>query len=110
MTNPEDELVKVKFTLGLRDLEAKLGLSDGIKAKPTMALSQLTENLQFTSQLMASATSSQGNKPIIAKEEVGYNFKITFRKPSERFGRSNAMVTWVIDVEVSHAVASCFRL
>ena len=75
-----------------------------------MALSQMTESLQFTSQLMASATSSQGNKPIIAKEEVGYNFKMTFRKPSERFARSNAMVTWVIDVEVSHAVASRFRL
>ena len=110
MTNPEDGLVKVKFTSGLRDLEANLGLSDGIKAKPTMTFSQMTQSIQFTSQLMASATSSTGNKPIIANEEVGYNFKMTFRKPSERFARSNAMVTWAIDVEVSHAVASRFRL
>ena len=40
--DPEDELVKIKFISGLRDLEAKLRLLDGIKTKPTMSLSEMT--------------------------------------------------------------------
>ena len=58
VTNPEEELVKIKFISGLRDPEAKLRLLDGIKTKPTMSLSEMTENLQFRSQAMAFASSS----------------------------------------------------
>ena len=41
VTNPEEELVKIKFISGLREPEAKLRLSDGIKTKPTMSLSKM---------------------------------------------------------------------
>ena len=85
VTNPEEELVKIKFISDLRDPETKLRLLDGIKNKPTMSLSDMTENLQFRSQAMAFASSSTGNRPFVIKEEVGYNFKKTFRKPSENF-------------------------
>ena len=68
VTNPEEELVKIKFISGLRDPEAKLGLLDGIKTKPTMSLSKLTENLQFRSQAMAFASSSKGNRPFVIKD------------------------------------------
>ena len=85
VTSPEEELVKKKFISGLRDPEAKLGLLDGIKTKPTMSLSEMTESFQFRSQAMAFASSSTGNRPFVKKEEVGYNFKKTFRKPSEKF-------------------------
>ena len=77
--------MKIKFVSGLRDPEAKLRLLDGIKTKPTMSLSEMTESLQFRSQAMAFASSSKGNRPFVIKEEVGYNFKNTFRKPSEKF-------------------------
>ena len=50
-----------------------------------MSLSEMTENVQFRSQAMAFASSSTGNRPFVVKEEVGYNFKKTFRKPSEKF-------------------------
>ena len=50
-----------------------------------MSLSKMTDNLQFRSQAMAFASSSTGNRPFVKKEEVGYNFKKTFRKPSEKF-------------------------
>ena len=50
-----------------------------------MSLSEMTESLQFRSQAMAFASSSTGNRPFVIKEEVGYNFKNTFRKPSEKF-------------------------
>ena len=83
VTNPEKELVKIKFISGLRDPEAKLRLLDGIKTKSTMSLSEMTESLQFRSQAFAS--SSTGNRPFVIKEEVGYNFKKTLRKPSEKF-------------------------
>ena len=69
----------------LRDPEANLRLLDGIKTKPTMCLSEMTENLQLRSQAMAFLSSSTGNKPFVIKEEVGYNFKMTFRTPSEKF-------------------------
>ena len=85
VTNPEEELVTIKFISGLRDPESKLRLLDGIKTKPTMSLSEMTESLQFRSQAMAFASSSMGNRPIVIKEEVGCNFKKTFRKPSEKF-------------------------
>ena len=74
VANPE-ELVKIDFISGLRDHEAKLGPLDGIKDKPTMTLSEMTENLQFTTV----------NKVVMVKEELGYNFKTTFRKPSKKF-------------------------
>ena len=34
---------------------------------------------------MVFSSSSTGNRPFEIKEEVGYNFKKTFRKPSENF-------------------------
>ena len=85
VTNPEEELVKIKFISSLREPEAKLRLLDGIKTKPTMALSKMRESLQFKSQAMAFASSSTGNRPFVIKEEVVYNFKKSFRKPSEKF-------------------------
>ena len=50
-----------------------------------MSLSETAESLQFRSHAMAFASSSTGNKPFVLKEEVGYNFKKTFRKPTEKF-------------------------
>ena len=93
--NPEEELVKIKFISGLRDPEAKLRLLDGIRAKPAMSVTEMTENLQFRSQAMAFASSSLGNKPFKVKEEVGFNFKKTFRKPNEKIkaNKSNNMCT-----------------
>ena len=91
--NPVEELVKIKFISGLRDSEAKL--LDGIKAKPGMSVTEMTESLQFRSQAMAFASSSSGNKPITVKEEVGFNFKKTFRKPIEKItaNKNNSMCT-----------------
>ena len=85
VTNPEEELKKIKFISGLRDPEANLRLLDSIKALPTMSLSEMTENLQFRSQAIAFACSSTCNRPFVIKEEAGYNFKKTFRKPSQKF-------------------------
>ena len=93
--NPEEELVKIKFTSGLRHPEAKLRLLDGIKAKPAMFVTEMTANLQFRSQAMAFASSSSGNKPFDVKEEVGFNLKKTFRKPNEKItaNKSSNMCT-----------------
>ena len=66
----------------MRDPEAKL--LDGIKAKPAMSVTEMTESLRFRSQAMAFASSSSGNKPLNVKEEVRFNFKKTFRKPNEK--------------------------
>ena len=63
--NPEEELVKIKFISGLRHPEAKLRLLDGIKAKPAMLVTEMTESLQFRSQAMAFASTSSGNKPLM---------------------------------------------
>ena len=95
VANPEEELVKIKFISGLRDSEAKLRLLDGIKAKPAMSVTEMTESLQFRSQAMAFASSSSGNKPFNVKEEVGFNFKKTFRKPNEKItaNKNNNMCT-----------------
>ena len=49
-----------------------------------MSVTEMTESLQFRSQAMAFASSSPGNKPFTVKEEVGFNFKKTFRKPNEK--------------------------
>ena len=62
----------------MRDPEAKVRLLDGIKAKPAMSVTEMTESLQFRSQAMAFASSSAGNKPFNVKEEIG------FRKPNEK--------------------------
>ena len=77
--------MKTKFISSLRELEEKLRLLDVIKAKSTMSFSEMAESLQFRSQEMAFASSSTGNKPSMVKEKVGYNFRKTFRKPSEKF-------------------------
>ena len=84
-TNRGEELAKIKFISGLRDAEAKFRLLDCIKTKPTIFFSEMTENLEFRSQAMAFASCSTGNKPDMVKNEVGYNFKKTFRKPNEKF-------------------------
>ena len=91
VANPEEELVKIKFISDLREPEAKPRLIDGINAKPAMSVTEMTESLQFRSQAMAFASSSLGNKSFSVKEEVEYNFRKTFRKPSEKFmaNRSN---------------------
>ena len=93
--NPEKELVKIKFISDLRDPEAKLRLLDGIKAKPAMTVTEMTEGLLFRSQAMAFESSSSGNKPFSVKEEVGFNFKKTFQKPNEKIkaNKSNNMYT-----------------
>ena len=57
VTNPEKELVKIKFISSLRDSEAKLRLLDGTKTKPAMSLSEMTQSLQFRIQAMAFASS-----------------------------------------------------
>ena len=91
--NPEEELMKIMFISGLGDPEAKISLLEGIKAKPAMSVTEMTESLQFRSQAMAFASSSSGNKPFNVKEEVGFNFKKTFRKPNEKItaNKSNNM-------------------
>ena len=93
--NFEEELVKIKFISGLRDPEAKLRLLDGIKAKTAMSATEMTESLQFRNQAMAFASSSSGNKHFTVKEEVGFNFKKTFRKPNEKItaNKCNNMCT-----------------
>ena len=78
-------MVKIKFISSFGDPEAKLRLLDGIKTKPAMSLSEKTESLQFRSQAMAFASSSTGNRPFVIKEEMGYHFNKTFRRPSEKF-------------------------
>ena len=82
--NPKDELVKLKFISDLRDPEATLRILDGIKAIPTISISEMIENLKFRRQAMAFASSSSGNMPFTVKEEVRFNFKKTFRKPNEQ--------------------------
>ena len=79
----------------MSDPEAKLRLLDGMKAKPAMAITEMTESVQFRSQAMAFASSSSGNKPITVKEEVGFKLKKTFRKPNEKItaNKSNNMCT-----------------
>ena len=79
----------------MRDPEAKLRLLDGIKAKPAMSVTEMTERLQFRSHAMAFASSSSGNNPFTVKEEVGFNFKKTFRKPIEKItaNKGNNMCT-----------------
>ena len=93
--NPEEELVIIKFISSLREPEAKLRLLDGIKAKPAMSVTEMTESLQFRSQAMAFSGSSSGNEPFNVKEEVGFNFEKTFRKPNEKITaiKSNNMCT-----------------
>ena len=87
----------------MRDPEAKLRLLDGIKAKPAMLVTEMTESLQFRSQAMAFASSSSGNKPFNVKEEVGFNFKKTFRKSNEKI-TAEKTTTCALGVEVSHTL------
>ena len=53
---PQEELVKIKFISGLRDPEAELRLLDGIKPKPAISVTEMTESLQFRSQAKAFAS------------------------------------------------------
>ena len=104
--NLKDELVKINFIPGLSDLEAKLRLLDGIKAKPAISVTEMTETLQFRSQEMAFASSSSINKTFTVKDEVGFNFKKSFRKPNEKLRLIKA-TTCALGVEVSHTSRPC---
>ena len=61
---PEDELVKTKFISGLRNPEAKHRRLDGIKAKPSISVTEMTESVQLRSQAMV-ARSSSGKRPLL---------------------------------------------
>ena len=108
-TNPEEELVKIKFISGLREAEAKIRLLEGIKTNSTNSLSEMTKKLHFRSQAMAFARSSKGNGPFVIKNK----WDTTSKRPSENLVKNSlvirAMVACVIDVEVSHTVASLVR-
>ena len=84
MTNLEYGWFK-KLTFCFRVPEAKLRLLDSIKTKQMMVFCKITKNIQFKSQEEAFSSSIAGNKVVIVKEEMGYNFKNSFRKPSENF-------------------------
>ena len=84
MTNLEYSWFQ-KLTLGFRVPEAKLRLLDSIKTKSMMIFCRITENIQFRSQEEVFLSSSTGNKLVIVKKEVRYNFKNSFRKPSKNF-------------------------
>ena len=77
----------------MRDPEAKLIL-DGIKTKPTMSITEMTESLQFRSQAMTFASSSSGNEPFTVKGEVGLNIKKTFQMKNLRLIKQQ-YVHWV---------------
>ena len=83
--NPAEELVIRKFISGLREPEAKLRLLHGMKAKPARSVTEMTEILQFRSKATAFASSPSVKKLFTVKQEVGFNFKKTFRKPNEKF-------------------------
>ena len=60
-----------------------------------MSVTEITESLQLRSQAMAFESSSSGNKPFTVKEEeVGFNFKKTFRKPNEKIMANKSNKTW----------------
>ena len=69
----------------MRGPEAKLRLLDGIKAKPAMSVTEMTESLQFRSQAMAFAKC----------ERSWVQIKKTFRKPNKKItaNKSNNMCT-----------------
>ena len=100
--DPVRELGKIKFISGLRDSEAKHRLVDGIKAKPAMSVTEITEKLHFRSHAMAFASSSSGNKPFIVKEKVGFNFKNTFEKKQLKIFRLIKATICALGVAVSH--------
>ena len=77
------------------DPEAKHRLLDGIKAKAAMSATEMTKSLEFRIQAMVFASCSSGNKSFTVKEEVGFNFKKTFRKPNKKImaNKSNNMCT-----------------
>ena len=83
MCNPLEEIVRIKFISGLKDPEARLRLLDGIKTKPTMTFSELTDILHFRSQAMVFTSSSTGNKTSYSEEISGKQFqKFTGSKSS----------------------------
>ena len=70
-----EEIVRIKFISGLKDPEARLGLLDGIKTKPTMTFSELTNILHFRSQALVFTSSSTGNKTSYSEEVSGKQFQ-----------------------------------
>ena len=65
-----------------------------------MSITKKTESLQLRSQAMAFARSSSGNKPLTVKEEVGFNFQKTFRKPNEKLTRLIKATIYALGVGV----------
>ena len=97
--NSKDELVKLKFISGLRELEAERRLLDCIKAKAKVWDTEMTESLPFRGQTMA-LTMALTIKLTMAftmafEKENGFNFKKIFRKPNQEFttNKSNNMCT-----------------
>ena len=69
----------------------------------------MTENLQFKSHAMTFAWSSTGNKPVLAKEK----WDKTSKNLKDRVKSSlvvKILITCVIDVRVSHTIASRIRI
>ena len=92
--------MKIRLISGLRDPEAKLKPVDSIKFKPTMTFSKMTESLQFRSRAMAIASSKKWDTTSKRPSKNRVKFSLVVK----------AIVIFVIDVEVSHTVASRNRL
>ena len=107
--NSEDELVEIKFISGLRDLEAKLRLLDGFKAKPTMSTTEMTDSLQFRSHAKIFASSLSGKKPFIVNEEISFNFKKHFESQKTNLRLIKAAIC-ALGVEVSHILVDLVKL
>ena len=102
--NPAEQLTKLWFISGLWDLEAKLRLLDGIKAKPAILVTEMTESLPFRSQAMAFASSSSCNKPFTVNEE---KMSPTSKRPFENQMKNLQLIkatTCAQGVEVSQTL------
>ena len=102
-SNLEEELVKIMFISGLRDPEAELRLLDGIKSKPTMSITELTESLQFRGQAMVFASSSSGNKPFTGKKKLGSISKRPFKSQMKKLTAKKATIR-SLGVEISNTL------
>ena len=67
-----------------------------------MSFAEKAQHIHFTIQATAFESSSSGNQPFIVKEEVGYNFKKTFRKPNDL--RLIEATTYALGVLLSHTL------
>ena len=71
----EENLVNIQFILLLRDPEAKLRLLDGLKAKPPMPITEMTE---FRSQAMIFFHAHDQVKSSLKWKKLGTNSKRPF--------------------------------